>query len=54
MIPYAGVAQSVEQRIRNAQAAGSNPITSSNFRRYGNLPYRLFVCFGRFLSVTGV
>ena len=26
---YAGVAQSVEQLIRNQQVAGSNPVTSS-------------------------
>ena len=26
---YAGVAQSVEQRIRNAQVAGSSPVASS-------------------------
>lgn len=26
---YAGIAQSVEQLIRNEQAAGSSPITSS-------------------------
>ncbi len=29
-IQYAGVAQSVEQRIRNAQVGGSSPFTSSN------------------------
>ena len=28
-IKYAGVAQSVEQRIRNAQVGGSSPFTSS-------------------------
>ena len=28
---YAGIAQSVEQLIRNQQVAGSSPVTSSNF-----------------------
>ena len=27
---YAGIAQSVEQLIRNQQASGSSPLTSSN------------------------
>ena len=30
-IEYAGIAQSVEQLIRNQQVAGSSPVTSSNF-----------------------
>ena len=32
-IKYAGMAQLVEQRIRNAQVIGSSPITSSKRRR---------------------
>ena len=30
-ILFAGIAQSVEQLIRNQQVAGSSPVTSSNF-----------------------
>ena len=36
-IKYAGVAQSVEQRIRNAQVGGSSPFTSSTvYEQLGN------------------
>ena len=43
-IKYAGVAQSVEQRIRNAQVGGSSPFTSSIKCEQSDLDIRLFFC----------
>ena len=46
----AGVAQSVEQLIRNQQVAGSNPVTSSKKYRYP-FGWRFFIkgCLGLIL-----
>ena len=43
MLNCAGVAQSVEQLIRNQQIVGSSPITSSTSSRTSLCPRRFFV-----------
>ena len=45
-IKYAGVAQSVEQRIRNAQVGGSSPFTSSIKCEQPDMNIGLFLYFG--------
>ena len=39
LFKYAGVAQSVEQLIRNQQVAGSSPVTSSTLKQDKSLAF---------------